>query len=573
MSSTGSISPGICLLGPVYSEVGRHSIDGGSSVLTEPFDVTSAGSTKPPYGSMESMEFGIRLLELAPGSFEDTIRLRIIVTNLQDVGDLTYEALSYVWGVDIASSEVYIDDIRMEVTLNLDIALRHLRRRWTSRVLWIDALSINQQNVQERNKQVRNMGLIYQQATSVLIWLGQVDNNDVHLRAMLGAMQFSFSCEQPRTDLFEYICSVMALIDLNVAGSRNPRDRGSRNPRNRAFEALYALVSRPWFRRLWVVQELALSKSASIRIGTYSFPWAAFERFVRWLPNHELDFKKHRKLVEAAHQVMKLPSAAGFYSQLYRTLHLSTTDPRDKIFGILGISTFDTSRIEPDYGKSSGRIYTETVALLLSQTHTSIYWHVPLRSPKGSYFLDTLPDLPSWVPDFRISEFRSQPADEAVQRCHLVSFLVEENSMLRSHAASLRQHPCMAEYRRPRILPVTSLDFATLFTTGSAAKKIIWTSGALLADLDTTSTTSGVQKLVQRLYLDATRVESISTMDFISALLGSIRGNDSWLIPEDYLEAATELVKPTYQGRDTSFQLRRRIHEVATAIRTNNVTH
>jgi hypothetical protein len=58
-------------------------------------------------------------------------------------------------------------------------------------------------------------------------------------------------------------------------------------------------------------------------------------------------------------------------------------------------------------------------------------------------------------------------------------------------------------------------------------------------------------------------------MDFISALLGSIRGNDSWLIPEDYLEAATELVKPTYQGRDTSFQLRRRIHEVATAIRTN----
>lgn len=65
----------------------------------------------PPYTSLESMEFGIRLLELAPGSFEDVVRLRVITTDLCDDGTHTYEALSYVWGTDYAPTEVCIDAI------------------------------------------------------------------------------------------------------------------------------------------------------------------------------------------------------------------------------------------------------------------------------------------------------------------------------------------------------------------------------------------------------------------------------------------------------------------------------
>jgi len=77
------------------------------------------------------------------------------------------------------------------------------------------------------------------------------------------------------------------------------------------------------------------------------------------------------------------------------------------IYGILGISAFDASRIDPDYNKSPGRVYTEAMALLLSQGIISTYWHALLNPMKGFYFLDDLPDLPSWVPDFRIGEFRS----------------------------------------------------------------------------------------------------------------------------------------------------------------------
>lgn len=561
MPSSGSKRLKTCSSEPSDSKAGRKSVGSNDNILTEPVEMAPPQTTDPPYTSLESMEFGIRLLELAPGSFEDVIRLRVITTDLCDGGDHTYEALSYVWGVDYAPTEVCIDAIPVKVTSNLDSALRHLRRRLLSRVLWIDALSINQQDVQERNNQVRNMGLIYQKATSVLIWLGPVDNKDIHLRAMLGAMQFSFSGEQSRIDLFDYICSIIAVIDLDVAGSRNPR--------NRAFEVLYELVSRPWFKRLWVVQELALSKSASIQIGTYLFPWAAFEQFVRWLPHYKVDSKNHRKLVEAADQVMKVPPVASFYSQLHRTLHLSTTDPRDKIYGILGISAFGTSRIDPDYNKSPGRVYTEAMALLLSQGIISTYWHSPLRNSKGNRLLEKLTDLPSWVPDFCINE----STDELIERCHLVSSLLDKNMRLTLMGCQITLHESWlirwAEEMTARALPVPSMDLTTLFTTGSIAKTIIWTSGLFLDHLGIAKTTSDVQELMQSLYSDATRIKDVNPSNFVNALLRSIHGTESGYLLPEYTEAAKVLVSSAYKSRNIPSLLSGRIDDLATAVKTN----
>ena len=269
MPSSGSKRLRTCSSEPSDSKAGRQSVGSNDNILTEPVEMAPPQTTDPPYTSLESMEFGIRLLKLAPGSFEDVIRLSVITTDLCDGGNHTYEALSYVWGADYAPTEVCIDAIPVKVTSNLDSALRHLRGQLLSRVLWVDALSINQRDVQERNTQVRNMDKIYKQATRLIVWLGQVHAEDVHLRAMLGAMQFSFSNGQPRIDLFDYICSIVAIIDFDVTSSRNPRDC--------AFAVLGDLVSRPWFSRLWVVQELALSRSATVQIGTYSFSWASFE--------------------------------------------------------------------------------------------------------------------------------------------------------------------------------------------------------------------------------------------------------------------------------------------------------
>lgn len=561
MPFSGSKRLKTCSSEPSDSKVERQSVGSNDDILTEPVEMALPQTTDPPYTSLESMEFGIRLLELAPGSFEDVIQLRVITIDLCDGGDHTYEALSYVWGVDYASTEVCIDAMPVKVTSNLDSALRHLRRRLLSRVLWIDALSINQRDVQERNTQVRNMDKVYEQATRVIVWLGQVHTEDVHLRAMLGAMQFSFSNGQPRIDLFDYICSIIAIIDFDVTSSRNPRDC--------AFAVLGDLVSRPWFSRLWVVQELALSKNASIQIGTYLFPWAAFEQFVRWLPLYKVDSKNHRKLEEAADQVMKVPPVESFSSQLHRTLHLSTTDPRDKIYGILGISAFGTSRIDPDYNKSPGRVYTEAMALLLSQGVISTYWHSPLRNSKGTRILEKLTDLPSWVPDFCINE----STDELIERCYLVSSLLDKKLRLTLMGGQTQLHHCQntdcAFISTERVLPVASMDLTTLFTTGSTAKTIIWTSGLFLAHLGIAKTTSDVQELMQSLYSDATRIKDVNPSNFVNALLRSIHGTEAGYLLPEYTEAAKVLVSSAYRSKNIPSRLSGMIDDLATAIKTN----
>ena len=91
----------------------------------------------------------IRLLHLGPAtSPEDAIRCFFSVVSLDD--ELQYEALSYVWGEMSDNQEIEIGERRFSVTANLFCALRHLRFQERTRVLWVDALCINQLDLQER---------------------------------------------------------------------------------------------------------------------------------------------------------------------------------------------------------------------------------------------------------------------------------------------------------------------------------------------------------------------------------------------------------------------------------------
>ncbi len=87
----------------------------------------------------------------------------------------TYEALSYVWGPENVIHPIVINGYNVYVRQNMWLAMQHLRSDTEVRVLWIDATCINQQNIHERNHQVTQMGMIYHQATKVIIWLGSSD--------------------------------------------------------------------------------------------------------------------------------------------------------------------------------------------------------------------------------------------------------------------------------------------------------------------------------------------------------------------------------------------------------------
>jgi hypothetical protein len=112
---------------------------------------------------------GIRLLHLKSGS-GDEIHFTLNPVRLGDKP--SYEAISYCWGDPNNTLTVYCDGKQLHVTKSLYTGLRRLRRDDSIRVLWADAVCINQMDTSEKNVQVGLMSRIYSQPSSILIWLG-----------------------------------------------------------------------------------------------------------------------------------------------------------------------------------------------------------------------------------------------------------------------------------------------------------------------------------------------------------------------------------------------------------------
>lgn len=106
----------------------------------------------------------------------DDIHCTFSIASLDD--ELDYEALSYVWGNTDSQKPVYLHGHSFSITRNFYDALSHMRRA-TERVLWADALCINQDDLQERASQVAHMQHIYANASTVVAYLGDWTEADV----------------------------------------------------------------------------------------------------------------------------------------------------------------------------------------------------------------------------------------------------------------------------------------------------------------------------------------------------------------------------------------------------------
>jgi Heterokaryon incompatibility protein (HET) len=166
------------------------------------------------------------------------------------VDDLpTYEALSYTWGDITVTNTISCNGLLLRVHSNAWHALIDLRQDNDSRMLWIDAICINQQDNAEKSVQIQLMRQIYSRANQVPIWIKPV-TVDITL---------AFSTLSSLSALLETENTADRLTSFTAAGLSS---RGLPDAKNEIWKALDALLWSPWFSRIWIIQEISLAREA-----------------------------------------------------------------------------------------------------------------------------------------------------------------------------------------------------------------------------------------------------------------------------------------------------------------------
>ncbi|KAL5387688.1 hypothetical protein DPSP01_003483 [Paraphaeosphaeria sporulosa] len=331
----------------------------------------------------------IRLIQIAPGRYDDDLRIRLRVHKLEK-GGLVFNALSYVWGYEKCRREAILDGHCVTIGRNLDSALRCLRDDLIGRLLWVDALCINQEDIEERNQQVQLMRSIYSSATRVMIWL---------------------SARLPTDDF------VIHHITRNTIPATT-------REAILLLRALKRICLRPWFERTWVVQEMALAKeSPTLHLGQRSVQWDQFGYYIgvlyNMLENNELGASWPRKSLDAfvfpSHRMMSYWNY-DLMELLAATFALQATDPRDKVYGILGFGATSLIRhtIVPDYFKSVEQVFLEISRIAVQTGGIFPYLKFPLHGRSGDRARIACVGLPSWA--FNLTEKSAKLSPRGLMR-------------------------------------------------------------------------------------------------------------------------------------------------------------
>ena len=369
-----------------------------------------------------SCEF--RLVAVLPSELaKDPILCELKRVTLQDSPD--YEALSYAWGDSKQRSWIKINGYNLQITARLEMALRQLRSySGEKRILWIDAICINQADDEERTHQVRQMREIYNRAQQVLVWLAASEYPSSGVAALVSALagirSVTASLEDPTVigGLADH------LLD-NVFNDKND------------WSGLVMMLKDPWWNRAWIVQELVFAQSVVILLGDIPIIWTAFEQCMTLLfvftihafhPGLAKGFYENddeppgltqrgqdlkyitslrpSQLIELR-QHMRDVKSMSLLRLLAQNWNRGATDPRDKVFALLGLATDEhSSSVVPDYSKPVDHVYRKVVQDIIERQQ-----NLDVLSCGGLYSHGST--FPSWCPNWTSDGYR--PIREAIQ--------------------------------------------------------------------------------------------------------------------------------------------------------------
>lgn len=307
-------------------------------------------------------------------------------------------ALSYEWGDPNDTDEIIVNGETAVVTRNLKEAMRRLSVWWRQQnrdepvSLWVDALCINQADIPERNEQVRNMRQIYSTAIKVLMMTGPDVEDPQATSELLGKV--SATMFNPNVSPEE----VMLMLNEDCAG----------------WKGVCEIAGRSYWGRLWIMQEVLLANTGAwlcyggkfclarvffeavtiilrnIHYARQALAEASDGESEEWIP-HVGKMESFLDLERPKHEGLSHPDLLIL---LDATRTAKQFDPRDKIYGILGMVD-DRIRVVPDYGLSLAEIYRNFVVDVIKATGSLriIYQRAANRMMAGRSW-------PSWVPDW-----------------------------------------------------------------------------------------------------------------------------------------------------------------------------
>ncbi|KAI8931033.1 hypothetical protein NX059_012044 [Plenodomus lindquistii] len=346
--------------------------------------------TIPRYEYKPLRDRQIRVFKLGAGSHYKHITGSLQHVNLD--GNPKYEALSYEWGNPEKKHKVLLKtdsgQLRsIEVTQSLYTALRDLRH-WSvwsgDRIIWADALCINQDDIEERQKQVAMMGDVYRNASRSITYIGPACENTASGIETMKKLVDAFDSDAPREELNTLVGDTA--------------------------DAIKDLLTRGWAGRSWCVQEFILNRNLVILCGSFEVPSEIFYSLLSfllipssavpdnlvWIGNNEA-----RTLAASTFNLCFLrakfynDSDFFFFNLLLFTWPTRASDPRDKIYSLLGLaSDAKNLNIDVDYTCDVTELFTKVTGRIVQQ-HKGIALLSFITSIKSL-------DLPSWVPDWSV---------------------------------------------------------------------------------------------------------------------------------------------------------------------------
>lgn len=392
----------------------------------------------------------IRLLRQAPSTSDGVPHLFIETYSLEEAPK--FSALSYTWGSPTLAQMVLCNGRRKHITANLYYALGRVFCWRDSIYLWADGLCINQEDILERNQQVRLMGEIYTQAERTVAYLGEPIHDDAAEGAAAGLDEVPFALMQCLSRILEKGTSDRPdqrwnedWEMLHIPGMDfNDMESDSM----RKWLSVLALCWQPWFTRAWVLQEVALARDVMVFYGSATNTLESLAQFWALSASRDLPpalryglIADYKGLIEntsllsiftelRAAKAQELagndrPSGTNFvlpgrYSRsqtllrlLKNTRRAAATDSRDKVYCLMSLATDISSLgLAPDYSsENTTALVYRYVAEAYIQSGSAVDVLYQAGLPRSAH----VDGLPSWVPDWSAQARR--PLDERRYCC------------------------------------------------------------------------------------------------------------------------------------------------------------